>query len=144
MAVSLSLQDSPNARGETTRLCVLMLTKYIYGWTADSYVPLPSMPKGLSKQLTNAKKALKLINKGKLLTAIAGQSHPAGSKSAYKPPPEMIHHAAHVVHEMKRLLNFIFGLFVFPEVIKKGKTLPAPNLICLKPISTSLVYPCLS
>lgn len=102
MAVSLSLQDSPDTRGENTRLCVLMLSKYVYSWTADAYVPLPSMPTGVLKQLTNAKKALTLIDKGKLQNSFAGQSHPAGSKSAYQPPPEMIYHAAHVVHEVKR------------------------------------------
>lgn len=94
MIVSVSLQDSPNVRGENTRVSVLMLTKYVYDWTADAYVPVPSMPKGVPKQLTNAKKALALIDKGKLQNAFAGQPHPAGSKSACQPPPEMLHHAA--------------------------------------------------
>ena len=42
-----------------------MLTTYIYDWTADAFVVLPSMPRGVPLQLSRAKKALALIDKGK-------------------------------------------------------------------------------
>ena len=75
-AVSLSLQDSLDVRGENIRLCVLMLTTYVYDWTADAYVPLPSMPRGVPKQLTDAKKALRLIDKGKPKSVLADLTTP--------------------------------------------------------------------
>ena len=63
--VDLSPQASRNLhRGGNTRLCVLMLTTYVYDWTADTFVPLPRMPRDLPMQLAKAKKALTLIDKG--------------------------------------------------------------------------------
>ena len=60
------LQDSQRlCNSGNIRQFTVHATTYVYDWTADTFVPLPNMPDDLPLQVSNARKALMLIDQGK-------------------------------------------------------------------------------
>ena len=47
------------------RILTLLLVVYVYDATADTFRPLPDMPRDLPMQIHNARQALQLIDTGK-------------------------------------------------------------------------------